>query len=315
MRRVIVSKAVDPAYHLAAEEYLMSLCRPEEEILFLWQNDRTVVVGRNQNPWKECDVDALAQSGGRLVRRLSGGGAVYHDMGNLNFTFLSAMSENRVEENSGVIIKALATLGVEARFSGRNDILVGTKKVSGCAFYEEKGILCHHGTLLVNTDIAALEAALKPSVLKLQSKGIDSIRSRVINLRDMDRSITVQALMSVLCRAYIGSMQYENLLQDYLETLAPVAVRKAVYESDHWTFGESPQFTSQETCRFPWGEVEINMEVVDGVIRKAKVYTDALDTGVSQRWEEHFEGLGFEETRYQVRQLKETGEDTLLWSS
>lgn len=305
MRRVIISRALDPAYHLAAEEYLTSCCRPEEEILFLWQNPNTVVVGRNQNPWKECAVDALAQSGGRLVRRLSGGGAVYHDLGNLNFTFISAATDGQLEENSRIIVKALLSLGIEARFSGRNDILVGEKKVSGCAFYEEKGILCHHGTLLVNTDIAALEAALKPSVLKLQSKGINSIRSRVINLREIDRSITVQGLMSVLCRAYIGSMQYENLLQGYLETLEPVAVRKAVYESHQWTFGESPMFTSQETCRFSWGEVEINMEIVDGVIRKAKVYTDALDTGVSLRWERHLEGLEFEEARQQIRWLGE----------
>lgn len=315
MRRVIISRAVDPAYHLAAEEYLMSLCRPEEEILFLWQNANTVVVGRNQNPWKECAVDALAESGGRLVRRLSGGGAVYHDLGNLNFTFLSAMSEGRVEENSRVIVNVLATFGVEARFSGRNDILVGEKKVSGCAFYEENGILCHHGTLLVNTDVNALEAALRPSVLKLQSKGIDSIRSRVINLREIDRSMTVQTLMSALCREYIGSMQYETLPRGYMETLEPVARRKAVYESDQWTFGESPKFTSQETCRFPWGEVELNMEVADGVIRRAKVYTDALDTRISRRWEERFEGLDYEEARRQVRLMKEAGEDALLWSS
>lgn len=300
MRRVIISGSKEPSYNLAAEEYLVSVCRPEDEILFLWQNERTVVIGRNQNPWKECDVEAFHGIGGKLVRRLSGGGAVYHDLGNLNFTFVSAVSDGLVERNSAIILNTLELYGVNAQFTGKNDILVGEKKVSGCAYYEENGILCHHGTLLVNTDIDALEAALKPSVLKLQSKGIDSIRSRVMNLFEMDTRITVPELTSALCRQYTGSDQFEDLQTCYPETLPEISSRRAVYESWDWCFGESPEFSIQQAHRFPWGEVDIHLNMIDGVIRNVKVFTDALDVNVSARLESDLKGERYEEISSKV---------------
>lgn len=293
MRRVIISGSKEPSYNLAAEEYLVSVCRPEDEILFLWQNERTVVIGRNQNPWKECDVEAFHAIGGKLVRRLSGGGAVYHDLGNLNFTFVSAASDGLIERNSALILNTLRLYDVNARFTGKNDILVGEKKVSGCAYYEENGILCHHGTLLVNTDIDALEAALKPSVLKLQSKGIDSIRSRVMNLFEIDARITVQELTAALCRQYTGSDQFEDLQTSYPETLPEIASRKAVYESWDWCFGETPEFGIQQAYRFPWGEVDIHLDMTDGVIRNVKIFSDALDIGVAVRLESLLQGERF----------------------
>ena len=141
----IESDQVNPYKNLAVEEYLLLHCEPQECILYLWQNQNTVVIGRNQNAWKECKVESLEENGGHLARRLSGGGAVYHDLGNLNFTFLVNKDEYSLEKQLQVIINAMGRLGLKAEKSGRNDILIDGKKFSGNAFYEQEKHCYHHG--------------------------------------------------------------------------------------------------------------------------------------------------------------------------
>ncbi|EQB89505.1 hypothetical protein M918_03045 [Clostridium sp. BL8] len=180
--RVVVSKSFDPYFNLALEELLLNKVEREEVILYLWQNEKTVVIGRNQNPWKECNLELLSRVNGKVARRLSGGGAVYHDLGNLNFTFLMREENEDLSKQLGVIIRALKELGIEAVFSGRNDILVDNKKISGNAFYREENKYYHHGTLLFDVDMEILPKILTPSIEKLQSKGIDSVKRQSYKL-------------------------------------------------------------------------------------------------------------------------------------
>ncbi|MDR2776191.1 MAG: lipoate--protein ligase, partial [Tannerella sp.] len=198
----ILSEQTNPYKNIALEEYLLWNVEKDECILYLWQNRHTVVIGINQNPWKEAHVKELEQDGGFLARRMSGGGAVFHDLGNLNFTFLVREGKYDVVRQLDVIIHAVAKFGIYAVRSGRNDILTDGKKFSGNAFFNSRGYCYHHGTLLLNVDMSDLSRYLNVSHTKLQSKGVDSVRSRVINLKDLAPDIAVESLQTALIEAF-----------------------------------------------------------------------------------------------------------------
>ena len=222
---IITSSILDPWYNLALEEFLLKHVRENEIILYLWQNDNTVVVGKNQNCWKECKCRELEMDGGKLARRLSGGGAVYHDLGNLNFTFVMDKELYNLEKQLKVIIKALQNTGIDAEFSGRNDITVKGKKFSGNAFYNTKNTVLHHGTLLINSDFSKLAAYLQVSREKIQSKGVESVQSRVINLKEVNSSITLEEVISNLKSTFIqlyggnGEVLEINSFEEEINTL------------------------------------------------------------------------------------------------
>ncbi|MTK11235.1 MAG: lipoate--protein ligase, partial [Clostridiaceae bacterium] len=191
--KIVVSTSVDPYYNLSLEEYLLNNVEEDEVILYLWQNANTVVIGRNQNPWKECKCKELELNNGKIARRLSGGGAVYHDLGNLNFTFVASEALYNLEKQLKVILKAAQKEGINAQFSGRNDIEVNGKKFSGNAFYFTKTSAYHHGAILIDTDINKLGSYLQVSKEKIQSKGIDSVQARVVNLKNLNKDITIES--------------------------------------------------------------------------------------------------------------------------
>lgn len=265
----------DPYRNLAAESALLSHCAADEAILFLWQNDRTVVIGRNQNAWSECPVCRLAADGVRLARRFSGGGAVYHDLGNLNYTFLSHAQNCDVPKQFSVILQALQANGIEAATSGRNDILADGRKCSGSAFLERSGCCCHHGTLLVNTSLDCLAQYLTVSRQKLQSNGAASVRSRVVNLRELSPQLTVaalaQSLQSAFSRVY-GLPVCTGQLPPEAE-IAPVAARLCAQD---WIYGRKLSFQDELERRFPWGAVQLQLQITGGCITDAAVYSDSL---------------------------------------
>lgn len=293
MHKIFISRSHNPCFNLAFEEYLVREHDPKDQILYLWQNQNTVVIGRNQNPWKECNLDELKRQGGHLVRRKSGGGAVYHDLGNLNFTFISAFSEGKIKENIDLIIKVLSFNQTPAVFSGKNDILAEGCKVSGNAFFIEGNILCHHGTLLVDTDSEKLNEILTVSRRKLQSKGIDSVKSRVKNLKEFNKAISVESLITDLADIFPPCGEAASITSFVDETTEDAhidmdAVQQLMdrYNSWEWNFGSSPEFNLQISERFPWGEVDVYLMVKDGSIEEAEVTTDALDIALPQKIKE-----------------------------
>jgi lipoate-protein ligase A len=192
------SNSFDPYLNLATEQYLMETVEEDACILFLWQNQNTVVIGKNQNAWKECRTALLSEEGGFLARRLSGGGAVFHDLGNLNFTFLLPQSEYDLDRQFSVIAEAVSLLGLKGERSGRNDVLAEGRKFSGNAFYKNGRQAYHHGTLLIDVDMNKLGRYLNPSKAKLQAKGVDSVRSRVVNLKELSPAVTIESMKDAM---------------------------------------------------------------------------------------------------------------------
>ena len=270
-RPVILSGSHDPACNLALEEELVERGEP---VLYLWSNEPAVVIGRNQNPYKECDLEKLRADGVHLMRRRSGGGAVYHDRGNLNFTLISPRREDNTRENFDFVRAVLARCGVDAQVSGRNDLTVGEKKISGSAFFENEQIFCHHGTLLVDLDMNRLGNYLTASPLKLQAKGIDSVRARVENLSALRPGLTVDAVVQAFCEEWnsgVDRISEEDILED-------CAIRKRVekYRSWEWTFGECPRFNVSLEEKFSWGLLEADLYVESGQVKTCKIFTDSI---------------------------------------
>lgn len=275
--KVYLSESFEPKFNLSIEEWLMDCSEPDEVILFLWQNENTIVIGRNQNPYKECDVKKLKEDDVCLIRRLSGGGAVYHDLGNLNFTFIASDSNYDVENNLKVIIDAIDKFGVKSFFNGRNDLLVDERKFSGNAFLSDKGKSCHHGTLLVDVNLDKLSRYLTVSPLKLKSKGIESVLSRVVNLKEICPQMTIESLKAALITSFNEFYNTEAITMTLNENEIDVAKYVEKYKSWEWNYSESPDFSLVLENKFDWGIFEINLELSDGKIANCRIFTDSIE--------------------------------------
>lgn len=267
-----------PYENLAKEAYLLESVPEGCCILYLWQNKKTVVIGKNQNCWKECNVSKLESDGGHLVRRLSGGGAVFHDLGNLNFTFLVRQSDYDVEKQLEVILRAVNQLGIHAEKSGRNDITVEGKKFSGNAFYSNGGRCYHHGTLLLHVDMEEMSGYLNVSREKLESKGVQSVKSRVTNLIDYCSAITVSRMKEKLLEAFgqVYGIVPEQLDDDTFDRQR-ISVLTKKFSSWDWIFGKKILFTFEVEKRFSWGNIQIQLQVNKGIIEQSAVYSDAME--------------------------------------
>lgn len=275
---VIHSRQTDPRHNLALEELLLHRVKPGECILYLWQNQHTVVIGRNQHAENECRIQALEADGGHLVRRLSGGGAVYHDLGNLNFTFLVTGEDYDVAKQTETILRAVQLVGIHAEKNGRNDLTVDGQKFSGHAYYRTGNQCYHHGTLMVAVDMAPLEKYLNVSPLKLQAKGVQSVRSRVANLRDFRPELTIQELEKALETAFsqvyglpVQPLRYEDLDQQAL------AEGQARFSRPEWIYGDSRPMAVSREARFDWGLLRLDYDQQNGVITQAALWSDGLD--------------------------------------
>lgn len=279
------SLGTDPAENLALEEGILETIKPGQIIFYLWQNQHTVVVGRHQNPWRECRVQLLEQEGGQLVRRTSGGGAVYHDLGNLNFSFLMHRPLYDLDKQLGTILAAVRSFGIPASFSGRNDLLVEGKKFSGNAFAFRTDSALHHGTLMLRSDHDRVARYLQVSQQKMASKGISSVQSRVTNLCQYVPDLTVsrmeQALAEAFAQSYGGQPQTvppQSLLpQEQWDALT------ARHRSWDWRFGQTPSFDLCLEHRFPWGEIQLSLSSRDGRITEAACHSDAMDEAFISR--------------------------------
>ena len=276
--RYLETGSTDPAYNLAFEEYVLTH-RRDGAYLLLWQNDNTIVVGRNQNTAQEIDRAFVEQHHIRVVRRGTGGGAVYHDMGNLNYSFITDAGDAErmaMERFTRPIVAALQGLGLQAEASGRNDILVEGRKVSGTAQRLTDGRILHHGTLLFDSRPEMVAGALRADPAKFRSKGAKSVRSRIGNIRDfLPEDMTLPAFWDYLKRQLAG----DGLVQDALtaEELAAVRQLKAEkYDTWEWTYGRSPSFDMVNRDYFPGGRLEIGLSVSGGRLTAVQFYGDFL---------------------------------------
>lgn len=289
-----VGQSDDPYQNLAIEQYLMETVDAQTCILYLWQNRRTVVIGRNQNAWAECRIAELSRDGGHLARRLSGGGAVYHDLGNLNFTFLVAKKNYDVHKQLRVIVTACRNLGIDAQITGRNDVTVDGRKFSGNAFYDSGTQAYHHGTLLIDVDMTCLSRYLVPSAEKLQSKGVSSVRSRVVNLKELCPALTIERMKSEMKVAFsqVYGLPTAELSEADLDG-AQIERLRARNASWDWNYGKSLPATFVCRQRFAWGGVELQLQVEQGSVAHAQVYSDAMEWNLSAELQQALIGRRF----------------------
>ena len=263
------------------ENYLLEQEWHDAVTLYLWANHRTVVVGRNQNPYAECNVELLEADGGYLMRRGTGGGAVYHDAGNLNFSFVVSKSLYDQGRQFSVLQHAVQQFGIESELSGRNDVLTGGRKFSGNAFSKGKYQDLHHGTILIRSNMDDLAHYLKPRPSKLQKHGVASVQSRVVNLSDLNPAITAQSIVDPLRKAFeeVYGGVAEAMDWDAVVRTEGVQRLHEQFASDQWRFGKWRQFEASRTARFEWGIVEVQFAVDEArhCIVDAKIATDALD--------------------------------------
>lgn len=274
----ILADGFNPYENLALEAYLLESVEPGTCILYLWQNQNTVVIGRNQNAWKECKLQELEVDGGHLARRLSGGGAVFHDLGNLNFTFLINKKDYDVERQLQVILKAVESLGILAEKSGRNDITVEGKKFSGNAFYNQGENAYHHGTLLIDVDMGKMSKYLNVSVDKLTSKGVDSVKSRVTNLKTYYPSLTIEMMKGRLIEALgeVYGCEPKPLIHHNIDQVR-ISKFKDLYTTWDWKYGKKLEFEVDFNQRFAWGDIELQFHMDEGKVFEVVAYSDAID--------------------------------------
>lgn len=291
---VYKEESVNPYHNIATEKRLLEKAEPGTCILYLWQNKNTVVIGRNQNPWVECRTTMLENDGGFLARRLSGGGAVFHDLGNLNFTFLVSEEDYDLDKQLSVIEKACAYAGIAATRSGRNDVLAEGCKFSGNAFYHSQGKAYHHGTLLIDVDMPNLGKYLTPSKSKLEAKGVASVRSRVINLKELSPTLTAKLMAEYMETAfgdvYVGAPQPIALSKEDMDLVERYQKELSDW---NWLYGQKLPFTFECSSHFSWGEITLQLQLSSGHIEKAQVYSDSMDWSIGEILENALYGCPF----------------------
>ncbi len=293
--------------NLARDGYFLENNKKGDVILYFYANKNAVIIGRNQNAWKECNIANMDADGVQLVRRHSGGGAVFHDNGNLNFSFITDEKHYDLNRQMRVILNAVSKLGLKAELSGRNDITVDGKKFSGNAFSLAKGNRSHHGTILVNADLTKLSNYLCVSKEKMRSKGIDSVRARVCNLCELSSGLTVEAMRRLVIESFIEEY---GAASEYVfdgTALAEVEERRERLASWEWRFGKTPQFDFETDKRFSFGDTQVYFNLRDGVIRETKVYSDCLDTELTTEIENALTGVHFrkEEIKAALSKMKD----------
>lgn len=283
--RLLLSNSYDPWFNLSFEEYIFKNMPKNQSILFLWRNQNTVVIGRAQNAWKECNTRRMEKDNIRLARRNSGGGAVFHDLGNTCFTFMSTQKEYDKSLSTNIIVNGLHQLGITVIISGRNDLIIhtkqGMKKISGSAYRETSERKFHHGTLLLHVDLNKLTYYLNPDLKKLQTKGITSIKSRVANLNELKPDIHHEEVCKKLMESFFDfhKMQAEPEFFS-MENFShmPGFIEQFNKQSNwEWNFGSAPAFSHQLDTRFSWGDITLHFDIENGVINRSKIFTDSLE--------------------------------------
>lgn len=273
----IYNKITDPYFNLAAEEYVLK--QFSDECFMLWRNRPSIIIGKNQNALAEINLDYVKEYNIPVVRRLSGGGAVFHDLGNVNFTFIvndDLNGFNDFRRFTQPIIDVLRKLSLNAEFSGRNDITIDGKKISGNAQYYYKNRILHHGTLLVSSNMADLSAALKVRPIKFEDKGVKSVSKRVTNINEhLEKPIDIEEFINLIMddiRLTTGGSGLYEFTDEDIRNIEKLKNEK--YSTWEWNFGMSPDYNLKNEKKFSGGTVEVDLNVSDGIIKDIKIYGD-----------------------------------------
>ncbi|ETI68687.1 lipoate--protein ligase [Neobacillus vireti] len=291
----------DPRINLAIEEYALKNLDINETYLLFYINEPSIIIGKNQNTIEEINTEYVESNGIHVVRRLSGGGAVYHDLGNLNFSFITkddGESFHNFRKFTEPVIAALNKLGVNAQLSGRNDIEVEGRKISGNAQFSTKGRMFSHGTLMLNSEIENVVSALRVKKDKIESKGIKSVRSRVANISEfLTEKIEIGEFRSLLLK-YI--FEGQEPIPEYVLTEEDWEqihqISKERYRNWEWNYGKSPSFNLQHSHRFPVGSIDVRLEVNKGILENCKIYGDFFGVGDVSEIENRLKNIRYEKS-------------------
>jgi len=296
----------DPQINLAIEEYILENFGEKDTYLLFYVNQPSIIIGRNQNTIEEINTDYVDEKGITVVRRLSGGGAVYHDEQNLNFSFITkddGDSFQNFQRFTQPIIDALNNKGVPAEMQGRNDLAIEGRKISGNAMFSTKGRMFSHGTLMLNSEIEELTRALNVKKEKIESKGIKSVRSRVANIQEyLDEELTIEGFKEMILKHVFqvedtnDVPEYELTEQDW-ENIYEISRNR--YQKWEWNFGRSPKYNVQKSYKFDKGLVDVRLDVQKGIIKNCKIYGDFFGMGDVSELENELIGVQHERSAIQ----------------
>jgi len=291
----------DAHLNLALEEYVLRHKMAGDDLLLFYVNAPAIIIGRNQNTVEEIAADLVAARGIRVVRRISGGGAVYHDLGNLNFSFMTRDVSgrfNRYDKFNGPVVEVLRGLGVPAEISGRNDILADGRKISGNAQFATTDRMLSHGTLLLDSDLDDVSAALRPKAGKIESKGLKSIRSRVANISEfLSAPITVDELRERILERIFGTRartRIPTFTLDEADWRAARELLESKYGTWAWNCGQNPACNVQRARRFPVGDIDVRLDIQQGRIAGLRIFGDFMGRADVREIEARLCGLAYE---------------------
>ena len=292
--RFLISPQYNPFLNRAVEQYLTDNQEDSIVTMYLWKNQQTVVIGYNQNPYSECNVDLLLSEGGQLMRRGTGGGAVYHDLGNINFSFIADKNLYDVKKQLSVIQEALLPFGLKAEISGRNDLICEGRKFSGNAFAKGQCNNLHHGTILIKTDGAMMQRYLIVDKAKLMKNGVKSVAIRVINLSELNPELSSESIKQPLIEAFEKVYGSKAELLDFgtlIKTKEVQAIREEISSHD-FLFSRWEHFKTTKKAQFPWGSVEISLKVDEAksIVTEVQIASDCLDTEIIAHAENMLKG-------------------------
>lgn len=298
--KTILNRSKDPMFNLALEEYVLKVLSEQDDFILLWQNANSVIIGRNQNAYAEVNESYVKEHNVNVVRRITGGGAVYHDLGNLNFSFITTIQDDSLQNYvkfTTPVIKALNKLGVAAEFSGRNDIVVDGKKISGNAQTYFKQKMLHHGTILFDVDMSHIANVLKVKIDKLASKGVTSNRARVTNIRPLlNKEMNIEELRAILLSELVAPNIVSECIYELTEKdLASIyELIDQKYSRWEWNYGYSPASNFIKSNRYEGGGIEFHLIVEEGVIKSVTIYGDYLGTGDARDVANHIAGVKYD---------------------
>lgn len=288
----------DPRINLALEEYVLRHLPSDTDYLLFYINEPSIIIGKNQNTSEEINLEYVQENGIHVVRRLSGGGAVYHDLGNLNFSFITnddGNSFHNYRKFTDPVVTALHKLGVHAELTGRNDIQVGERKISGNAQFSHKGRMFSHGTLMFDTEIGAVAAALKVNAEKFKSKAVKSVSSRVANIAEfLKQPMTIEQFRQFILESIFAGQEVASykLTEEDWEGVQRISAER--YGNWDWNHGKSPDFNYRQVKRLTSGTFDFRLDVQEGRIKRASLYGDFFGMGEVNDIEQKLAGLRYD---------------------